>query len=147
MVADRIEREVVIAAPLDQVWAELVEPSFWLGEADPAGARVEEGALLVSEHHEYGSFPQRIEKVDPHRRLSYRWASAFPGEEPVEGNSTLVEFTLTEEAHGTRLRVVESGFAALELGEQKRRDAWDDNTGGWAQVIGEVKRNAEKRRG
>ncbi|TDD51905.1 SRPBCC domain-containing protein [Saccharopolyspora elongata] len=144
MVSDRIEREIVIEGPAEQVWAALLEPEFWLGEADPTGVEVGEGSRLVSEHAEYGNFPQLIEKLEPHRYLAYRWASAFPGEHPAAGNSTLVEFTLTEEGGTTRLRVVESGFAALAASEEARRGAVDDNTGGWEQVLDEVKQKVEK---
>ncbi|PKW19674.1 SRPBCC domain-containing protein [Saccharopolyspora spinosa] len=144
MVSDRIEREIVIEAPAVQVWAALLEPEFWLGEADPTGVEVVAGSRLVSEHTEYGRFPQLIEKMVPNRYLSYRWASAFPGDEPAEGNSTLVEFTLVEEGGSTRLRVVESGFAALAASEAQRRGAVDDNTGGWEQVLDELKQKVEK---
>ncbi|MGC5395409.1 hypothetical protein ACPXCP_06605 [Streptomyces sp. DT20] len=37
---------------------------------------------------EYGDFPVRVEKVEPPTYLAYRWARAFPGVEPGEGNST-----------------------------------------------------------
>jgi uncharacterized protein YndB with AHSA1/START domain len=72
-----------------------------------------------------------MEKVDPPKYLAYRWNSAFPGEELREDNSTLVEFTLTPEAGGTRLRVVESGFAALPTSEENRRNVIKDHTAGW----------------
>ncbi|MGW3472510.1 SRPBCC domain-containing protein [Saccharopolyspora sp. NPDC000995] len=126
------------------MWAALLGPEFWLGEADLTGVEVVAGSRLVSEHTEYGRFPQLIETMDPNRYLSYRWASAFPGEEPAEGNSTLVEFTLVEEGGSTRLRAVESGFAALAASEEQRRGAVDDNTGGWDQVLDELKRKVEK---
>ena len=56
-------------------------------------------------------------------------------EEPAEGNSTRVEFTLTPEGDGTRLRVVESGFASLRTDEDQARSNYDDNVGGWKQVL------------
>ncbi|GAA2779186.1 SRPBCC domain-containing protein [Saccharopolyspora taberi] len=144
MVADRVEREIVIAAPVERVWAALLEPGFWLGEADAERVLVREGARLVSEHHEYGSFPQRIERVEPQRHLAYRWANAFPGAEPVAGNSTRVELSLTPEGTSTRLRLVESGFAALDLPEQGRRQAWDDNTEAWAMVLDDLRRHVQR---
>ncbi|MER7078456.1 Uncharacterized conserved protein YndB, AHSA1/START domain [Saccharopolyspora kobensis] len=146
MVPDRIEREIVIEAPVERVWAALLEPAFWLGEADPAGVEVREGGVLVSEHAEHAEFPQRIEKIDPNRYLSYRWASGFPGAEPDSGNSTLVEFTLTEESGATRLRVVETGFAGLAASEEQRRSSFEDNDGGWAGVLEELKEKVEKQR-
>jgi uncharacterized protein YndB with AHSA1/START domain len=75
--------------------------------------------------------------------LAYRWASAFPGEELREDNSTLVEFTLTPEGDKTRLRVVESGFAALAGSEELRRQAVKNNAGGWPQVLDALKTRAE----
>ncbi|KAA5832645.1 polyketide cyclase [Saccharopolyspora hirsuta] len=145
MVSDRIEREILIEAPVERVWAALLEPEFWLGEADPTGVEVREGQLLVSEHPDHGgSFPQRIEKIEPNRYLSYRWASGFPNAEPNSDNSTLVEFTLTEEGAATRLRVVESGFAGLAASEERRRSSYEDNTGGWREVLDELKQKVEK---
>ena len=73
----------------------------------------------------------RVERVEPPRVFAYRWASRTEVE-PEEGTSTLVEFFLEPDARGTRLRVVESGFAALDVpvDEQERKakgnvDGWD----------------------
>jgi uncharacterized protein YndB with AHSA1/START domain len=75
--------------------------------------------------------------------VSYRWASAFGGEELRADNTTLVEFTLTPEGSGTRLRVVESGFASLAGSEDLRVKAHQDNTGGWSEVLDAFKKKAE----
>lgn len=93
---------------------------------------------------QYGDFPVRVEKVDPPTYLAYRWASAFPGQELSEDNSTLVEFTLTREGDKTRLRVVESGFAALAGSEELRERALKDNTGGWPQVLDAFRKRVEQ---
>jgi DNA-binding transcriptional ArsR family regulator len=63
------------------------------------------------------------------------WASTFPGEEPREGNSTLVELSLIPEGDKTRLRLVESGFAALSAPEETRRKSFEDNVGGRAEEL------------
>ncbi len=144
MVPDRIEREIVIAASIERVWSLVTEPGFWVGEGDPANVELRVGAVLVSEHAEYGRFPMRIEKIEPLHYLSYRWASTFPGEEPGEGNSTLVEFTLEPDHGKTRLRVVESGFAGLTAPEDTRRKSFEDNIGGWAQELDELRQRAEQ---
>jgi uncharacterized protein YndB with AHSA1/START domain len=143
MTEDRIEREIVIAASVERVWATLTAPEFWLGEADPAGFQLHEGARLVSEYAEHGSFPQHIEKIEPPRYVRYRWANRFAPAEPAEGNSTIVEFTLIPEGGKTRLRLVESGFAALAAAEEERRQAAEDNVGGWDVVLGELRQSAE----
>jgi uncharacterized protein YndB with AHSA1/START domain len=99
---------------------------------------------MVAKNAEYGDFPVRVEKVEPPTYLAYRWASAFPGEELREDNSTLVEFTLTTDGDKTRLRVVESGFAALAGSEELRGQALKDNTGGWPQELDALKTRAEQ---
>ncbi|URN09420.1 SRPBCC domain-containing protein [Actinomadura madurae] len=97
----------------------------------------------MAKNSEYGDFPVRVEKVEPPTYVAYRWASAFPGEELRDDNSTLVEFTLTPEGAKTRLRVVESGFALLAGSEDLRRKALEDNSGGWPQVLDAFKSRAE----
>ena len=95
MSEDWIERETLIAAPLERVWSLVAEPGFWV--ADKA---------------------------------------SLPG--------MLVEFTLTPEGGKTRLRVVESGFAALAGSEALRSQAVQDNTGGWPQELDALKTRAEQ---
>ena len=57
--------------------------------------------------------PVVVETVDPPARFSFRWNHPR-GEDPVAGNSMLVEFTLTPEGtEQTRLRVSESGHELL----------------------------------
>ncbi|MGW3347232.1 SRPBCC domain-containing protein [Nonomuraea rubra] len=136
MIGDRIEREIVIAASPERVWPLVAEPGFWAADDETfRGTTVTQGQSLVVRNAEHGDFPMRVEKVDPPRYLACRWVSAFPGEELREGNSTLVEFTLTPEGEGTRLRVVESGFAALPTSEDNRRNIVDDHTSGWKQCF------------
>ena len=136
MTGDRIEREIVIAAAPERVWPLVAEPGFWATDDESIrGTVATEGQFLVARHSEHGDFPMRVEKVDPPKYLACRWMSAFPGEELREDNSTLVEFTLTPEGNGTRLRVVESGFAALPTSEENRRNVINDHTAGWEQCL------------
>ncbi|MDD9380914.1 SRPBCC domain-containing protein [Streptomyces sp. ZAF1911] len=145
MNTDRIERDTLIEASLDRVWSLVAEPGFWVAdEGSLAGTVAREGESIVAKNSEYGEFPVRVEKVDPPTYLAYRWASAFPGQELREDNSTLVEFTLSREGDKTRLRVVESGFAALAGSEELRGKALKDNTGGWPQVLDAFKKRAEQ---
>lgn len=145
MSEDRIERETLIAAPLERVWTLVAQPGFWVADkASLPGTVAEEGASLLAKNSKYGDFPVRVEKVQPPTYLAYRWASAFPGEELRDDNSTLVEFTLIPEGDKTRLRVVESGFAALAGSEELRGQAVKDNTGGWPQELDALKSRAEQ---
>jgi uncharacterized protein YndB with AHSA1/START domain len=145
---DRIERETLIAAPLERVWSLVAEPGFWVADkANLPGTVARQGESVVARNAEYGDFPVRVEKVEPPTYLAYRWASAFPGEDLREDNSTLVEFTLTREGDQTRLRVVESGFAALAASEELRSQAVKDNTGGWPQELDALRARAEQSSG
>lgn len=142
---DRIERETLVAAPLERVWSLVAQPGFWVADkASLPGTVATEGETLVAKNPEHGDFPVRVEKVDPPTYLAYRWASAFPGQELRADNSTLVEFTLTREGDHTRLRVVESGFAALAGSAELRTRALKDNTGGWPQELDALKTRAER---
>jgi uncharacterized protein YndB with AHSA1/START domain len=146
MEADRIEREIEIAAPVERVWAVLTEPVHvgqWFGQGKPAQIDLRPGGFMHLDHGEYGTFPVRIEKVDPPRYLSYRWASAYPGEEATGTNSTLVEFTLAAVGEGTRLRLVESGFAALTIPAHRQETAsHESHSAGWVEVLENLRRYA-----
>ncbi|MFE3764784.1 SRPBCC domain-containing protein [Streptomyces sp. NPDC059104] len=145
MIQDRIERETLIEAPLERVWSLVTEPGFWVAEPESvAGTVAREGESMLAKNPKYGDFPVRVEKVEPPTYVAYRWASAFPGEELRGDNTTLVEFTLTPEGDGTRLRVVESGFSELAGAEEVRAKALKDNTGGWPQVLDAFKKRAEE---
>jgi uncharacterized protein YndB with AHSA1/START domain len=145
MTEDRIERETLIAAPLERVWSLVAQPGFWVADkASLPGSVAKEGDSMVAKNPDHGDFPVRVEKVEPPTYLAYRWASAFPGEELRQDNSTLVEFTLTPEGDKTRLRVVESGFSALAGSEEVRGKAVNDNSGGWPLELDALKTRAEQ---
>jgi uncharacterized protein YndB with AHSA1/START domain len=148
MVPEQIERETVIAAPVERVWALLTEAEHigrWFGDA---GAEIDlrPGGEMVMHWAEHGTSRARVEAVEPHRRFAYRWAPFRDpgGADPVEGNSTLVEFTLSPEGGATRLRVVESGFAALDCSDEQRAENLAGNTEGWRLELGELADYAEK---
>ena len=148
MVTDHIEREIVINAPVQRVWELVTEPEHvgrWFGDA---GAEVDlrPGGAMVLRWTDSGATRGRIVAVEPRTRFSYRWAPFKEpgGEEPVEGNSTLVEFTLQPEGDGTRLRVVESGFATLATSEAQRAENHKGNSAGWRQELDELREYAEK---
>jgi uncharacterized protein YndB with AHSA1/START domain len=148
MSVDQIERETTIAAPVERVWELLTEAEHvgrWFGDA---GAEIDlrPGGEMLMRWAEHGTSRARVEAVEPHRRFAYRWAPFQDpaGAEPVEGNSTLVEFTLTPEGEATRLRVVESGFAALACSDEQRAKNLAGNTEGWTMELGELADYAEQ---
>jgi uncharacterized protein YndB with AHSA1/START domain len=145
---DSIEREVVIAAPVDRVWKLVTEAEHlgrWFGDA---GAEVElrPGGAMELRWAQHGTSRGRVEAVEPPRLFAFRWA---PFKDPsgvdlTDGNSTRVEFTLSEEGEGTRLRVVESGFESLATSEEQRRKNLEGNTEGWRLELGELQEYATK---
>jgi uncharacterized protein YndB with AHSA1/START domain len=142
MTPDRIEREITIAAPVDRVWSVLTEAEHIGGWFADAGAEIDlrPGGALVMRWQEYGMTRARVETVEPPHRFAYRWTAhhAEQGAEPEPGNSTLVEFTLAPEGDETRLRVVETGFAALATSDEQRGKNYDDNVDGWKQMLGRI---------
>jgi uncharacterized protein YndB with AHSA1/START domain len=145
MAPDQIERETIIAAPVERVWSLLTEADHigaWFGDA---GAEIDlrPGGALTLRWAEHGTVHGEVVAVEPHRRFSYRWAAAV-GEQPVEGKATLVEFTLAADGDGTRLRVVESGFAALDVSDEERAGKVAGNTEGWQIELGHLREHAER---
>lgn len=140
MVQDQIAREIVIDAPVSRVWAAITtaeQIGAWFGDA---GAEIDPrpGGALTIRWREHGVFHTVIERIEPERVFAWRWAHAA-GDHPDSGNSTLVEFTLTPEGSGTRLRVVESGFQALDMPEDERAKCVSDNTQGWREELDELR--------
>lgn len=130
-----IEREVLIDAPAEVVWRTITEPdqiSQWF--ADRVELVVEPGAHGYMQFGDQGG-PVVVETVDPPHRFSFRWNHAR-GENPIAGNSMLVEFTLVPEGpERTRLRVVESGHELLAWTDAEKHRYADEHGGGWAEYL------------
>ena len=130
-----IEREILIEAPVKVVWRTITEPdqiSQWF--ADKVELVVEPGAHGYMKFGDQGG-PVVVETVDPPTRFSFRWNHPL-GEEPVPGNSMLVEFTLTpEDDEQTRLRVTESGHELLGWPDAEKQRYADEHQEGWAEFL------------
>jgi len=137
---DRIERTVEIAHPPAEVWAALTTAeglSAWFG--DEAGIDLRPGGSAWMKWHKGHSgdshtAEMRVERVEEPRVFGFTWhIYGLPEDDP---RRTYVEFTLEPAGAGTRLTVVESGFAQLP-GDTYRK-AYDGNTQGWASELGEL---------
>jgi len=132
---DRIERVVEIAHPPATVWAALTTAeglSGWFGQHAMIDLRPGGSAQMTwtSGH----KADMRVERVEEPTVFGFTWhIYGLPDEDP---RRTYVEFTLEPVADGTRLTVVESGFA--QLPEDVYRGAYDGNTRGWASELGEL---------
>ncbi|MET0552661.1 MAG: SRPBCC domain-containing protein [Vicinamibacteria bacterium] len=93
----------------EKVWRALTDPAFlaeWLLPA--AGLRLEPGAAFTFQAPSFadwdGTVNCRLVEIETLRKLSYTWTV---GDMEID---TLVTFTLTPTASGTRLSLVQSGF-------------------------------------
>ena len=97
----------------EKVWRALTDPDLlaeWL--LPVIGLDLEPGAAFTFKTQAYpgwdGTVNCRFVEIEPLRKLSYTWTVPFL--------DTVVTFTLTPTALGTRLSIVQSGFTA----DQKR---------------------------
>jgi uncharacterized protein YndB with AHSA1/START domain len=137
-VPDAIERELILPAPPERVWAALTRAdqlAAWFGTRALVGA-LEPGAAIVF-IWDGADGPRTItrgtiEVVEPPRRFAFRWRV---GEAQVP--ATRVEFVLEPHPAGTRLRLTESGFASLppELRDEYR----GKNERGWQLELDELR--------
>jgi uncharacterized protein YndB with AHSA1/START domain len=133
---DRIERTVEIAHPPETVWAALTTAeglAAWFG--NKAGIDLRPGGRAWMTWNEEGyTADMRVERVEEPAVFGFTWhIYGLPGDDP---RRTYVEFTLEPAGAGTRLTVVESGFA--QLSSDVHQKAFDGNTQGWASELGEL---------
>ena len=132
---DRIERTVEVAHPPDAVWAALTTAEglgTWFGNEATIDLRPG-GSARVS----WTNGPTahlRVERVEEPSVFGFTWhIHGLPEDDP---RRTYVEFTLEPVGEGTRLTVVETGFA--QLPPDAHRTAFDGNTRGWASELDEL---------
>lgn len=143
MVADRIEKSILLAAPLERVWDAISDSEklgSWFGmrvdgpfvEGRQVSGRITETSVdeeVAAKQRPHVGAPVTlwIVAVEPRRRLAFRWN---PLSEPEFADlTTLVEFTLSEHETGTLLDIVESGFDALP--DEHRDGTFHGNSEGW----------------
>jgi uncharacterized protein YndB with AHSA1/START domain len=133
---DRIERTVDLAAPPEKVWVALTTAeglAAWFGNTATIDLRPGGSAQMkwIEEGH---TANMRVERVEEPRVFGFTWhIYGLPDDDP---RRTYVEFTLEPAGAGTRLTVVETGFA--QLSEDAHQTAFDGNTGGWASELAEL---------
>jgi uncharacterized protein YndB with AHSA1/START domain len=149
MSTDRIEKKILLQAPLARVWRALTDAEqfgTWFG-AKLDGTFTEGATIhgrIANPKYAHIKMELQIERIEPQRLFSYRWhpyavdANVDYSEEPT----TLVEFRLEETAGGTQLTVVESGFDRLPAA--RRAEAFRMNDGGWAAQITNIERHVAK---
>ena len=151
MSTDRIEKKILLRAPLPRVWralADSTEFGRWFGvkfdAPFAAGARMR-GTLVgtavnaevarAQMEHAGLPFEITIEEMQPERLFSFRW-HPFAVERGVDYSAeptTLVAFTLEAVPGGVMLTVTESGFDRIPLA--RRATAFTANDGGWTTMV------------
>ena len=132
---DRIERVVEIAHPPARVWAALTTAEglgSWFGNQATIDLRPGGSAQVTWTGGHAADI--RIERVEEPAVFGFTWRLPdLPADDP---RRTYVELTLEAVGAGTRLRVVETGFA--QLPEDSRRKTYDSHAEGWASELGEL---------
>ncbi len=152
MVPDRIERDILVDAPIEVVWSVLTELehiSAWFTDAVELDAREGGAGTLTWIHGDAArqvTVALRIERLDRPRFFSFRW-NFPPGEEPTDRNAPLVEFTLTPEGERTRLHLVESGIRMLDRSEDQKATYADEHSSGWDVLLAKLVEYAPSQHG
>jgi uncharacterized protein YndB with AHSA1/START domain len=151
MDTDRIEKQVVLRAPLDRVWRAIsdsrefgrwfgvrIDGPFVAGKsviATITPTTVDGEVAKLQEPHAGKTAIWHIVAVEAPRRFAYRWHpyAVEPDVDYDREPTTLVEFTLSQAPGGVLLTVVESGFDAIP--EARRSTAFESNSEGWAKQV------------
>jgi uncharacterized protein YndB with AHSA1/START domain len=148
MNTDRIEKKILLHAPLARVWRALsdsTEFGAWFGVkfegSFTAGASMH-GAIVgtivdpevakMQEAFAGKPFQITIEQMVPEKLFSFRWHphALEPDFDYSVEPTTLVSFALEETAEGVLLTLTESGFDQIPLARRAR--AFSANEQGWA---------------
>jgi uncharacterized protein YndB with AHSA1/START domain len=155
---DRIEKKVVLKAPVSRVWRAITDAgefgrwfgvelagSFAAGKTVRGvfGKGLNEEAIIAYQKmrglapHAVRMPPENavfctVERIDPEHTFSFRWIPYGIDAEadPEREPTTLVELHLEQAPEGTLLTIVESGFDRVP--EHRRERAFRMNDGGWA---------------
>ena len=148
MGADSVERDILIEASPEAVWRVITQPehiSHWFSDDAEVEARVGARGSLTwrpggrgSEKDSDVTVQIEVVEAEPFRRFCFRWNHP-EGSAADESNSALVEFSLSAEAGGTRLTVLESGIDKVTLDAQDRERYLESHENGWGRHLGEMR--------
>ena len=133
---DRIERTVELAHPPASVWAALTTAeglAAWFGNKG-ASIDLRAGGAATLDFDSGFHQDMRVERLEEPRVFGFTWRMVgLPEDDP---RRTYVEFTLEPTPAGTRLTVVETGFA--QLPDDVHDQAFKSNTNGWAEKLNDL---------
>jgi uncharacterized protein YndB with AHSA1/START domain len=151
MSTDRIEKKVLLHAPLKRVWSALADSTefgTWFGmkfegQFRPGAlmrgvivpTKVNEDVAEAQQEYEGMAVEITIEKMEPERLFSFRWHpyAIEKGVDYAAEPTTLIEFVIEQKEDGVLLTVTESGFDQIPL--TRRVKAFTANEQGWGMVL------------
>ncbi|MGW6333092.1 SRPBCC domain-containing protein [Nocardia rhamnosiphila] len=132
---DQIVRTIELAHPPAKIWAAITTAeglASWFGNTATIDLRPGGAARMTWESGDTANM--RVERVEEPSVFGFTWhIYGLPEGDP---RRTYVEFTLEPVDAGTRLTVVETGFA--QLPEDEHKIAFGGNTDGWAAELAEL---------
>ncbi|GCE15497.1 SRPBCC domain-containing protein [Tengunoibacter tsumagoiensis] len=137
--SDRIERTIHLPIPRERVWEAVTKTeqlARWFGIVSSMDFRVG-GAIQFSWENKPCPYLGSIEVIEPIQRFAFRWPSYAVSHPEITFDivpNTLVEITLAEQAEGTLLTLVESGFASLPK-LVPAEQSFHDNSDGWQECL------------
>jgi uncharacterized protein YndB with AHSA1/START domain len=144
----RIDRTIEVNAPPDRVWRVLTTAAdlgtwFHVTVEGEFAQGAEVWMTSTSAGYEGQRFVVRVTEMTPPRRFAWQWhpGAVDPAIDYTREPWTTVTFTLEPSGRGTRLSVSETGFNEISLA--RRAKVYQDNTQGWATVVGWIQQYAE----
>jgi uncharacterized protein YndB with AHSA1/START domain len=135
--SDRIEKTIELRAPVSRVWRALTDHRefgewFRVALEGPFVPGQQVRGRITWPGAEHLTMTATVQRMEPERLFSFTWHpyAIDPTADYSREPPTLVEFTLEAIPGGTRLVVVESGFAALPA--HRRDEAFRMNSQGWS---------------
>ncbi|WP_270771740.1 toxin [Pauljensenia sp. OF14-1SRA] len=141
---DRVEVDCGIATSVEDVWAVVSEPGWWVNDGpvdDHEVALDDEGIYHVTDP-EAGEWLVEKADEDPMDVVAFRWYPIASDELPDE-YATRVEISLSEEGDSVNVHIEESGLSSVSDDEDEARQMWDDEAGMWAEALDAIKAHLE----
>lgn len=141
---DCVEVDREIAASVEDVWAVVSEPGWWVndGPVDDHEVTLDDEGIYHVTDPEAGEWLVEKADEDPMDVVAFRWYPIASDELPDE-YATRVEISLSEEGDSVSVHIEESGLSSVSDDEDEARQMWDDEAGMWAEALDAVKAHLE----
>ncbi len=129
---DRIELKAHIATTVDDAWALISEPGWFInsGQLGHHDIKWEDQRTAIVTDADHGTFTFKVEALEPLRHVAYRGL-----ETDGQGGSRLVEFWVVPQESDVVVQLVESGFASMAVPVTEQVAQFEQNTKTWQQQL------------